>query len=554
MMRSLLLFLIICALSACAPQPPTPSPGHLQLPQMPAPEQAADIPAPVQQAAYLPPPSEPLYNETYSVVVAQIDVTDLLFVLARDAKLNVDIHPGITGVVTLNAIDQTLPQILDRLSQQLGLRYELKGNNLSVRPDTPYVHTYQIDYVNMKRKLETEISISTEIETSISIDTENSGSSSNTGNGTDTNRSLVKLNTESEHDFWTSLVESLGLMLGAENAQATAQLVNANVESGLISVRATRLQHQQVQSFFDRLTRNVQRQVLIEATIAEVTLSNQYQAGIDWKRIANAFTYEQSMLTTNLGGTATDGTATPYYLLQYSNPTSAIGNISATLRMLEQFGNVKVLSSPRLLVINNQTAILKVVDNEVYFTVKVETRDATDNTQARETIETQVHTVPVGLIMSVTPQISESDNVLLNVRPTILRILGYKTDPNPYLSSSGVTNQIPITQVREIESILRVQSGEIAVIGGLMEDKSERGTDGIPGLASLPRVGDLFSYRNDQYTKTELVIFLRPLVVENPSLDGDLREYRRYLPNPAQPDSNGETGLPFDPQAVPNPL
>lgn len=545
-------FLLICSclvvLAACAPQPPRPSPGHLSLPEKPQ-LPKHDIPQPVQQLAYLPPPDSTADPERYSVVVNQIPVSELLFALARDASLNVDIHPAIQGWVTLNAIDQTLPQILQRISRQIDLRYELKDNSLSITPDLPYVHTYQVDYVNLSRETKSEVAISTEIDTDIRIAEGGTGTTGGQGGANGGNRSEITVSNQSSHQFWDNIVKNLHLLVGGKTrANNPEDLVIANPESGLVTVHATHRQHQEVQKFLDRLMGNVQRQVLIEATIVEVTLKDTYQAGVDWKRISGDFTYQQNLMNSeSIIGNGLLGETSPYYLLHYSNPVSAIGNISATLRLLEQFGDVKVLSSPRLMALNNQTALLKVVDNEVYFSINVERREKTETTNESVEYDTEIHTVPVGLIMSVTPQISSDNKVTLSVRPTILRVIGYVEDPNPILAKP---NLIPQTQVREIESILKVNSGEVAVIGGLMEDKTNRNTDGVPVLSSLPTVGDLFSYRNDNYTKTELLVFLRPVVIKDASLNGDLRDYRRYLPNPEQPDRNPPTGLQLNPEQL----
>ncbi|MEQ8954989.1 MAG: type II and III secretion system protein, partial [Gammaproteobacteria bacterium] len=142
----------------------------------------------------------------------------------------------------------------------------------------------------------------------------------------------------------------------------------------------------------------------------------------------------------------------------------------------------------------------------------------------------EVHTVPVGFTMAVTPQISENDEVTLNVRPTITRILRFVDDPNPALADANVINSIPELQIREIESILKVDSGQIAVLGGLMQDTIDNNNAGLPGLNRIPIVGDAFSYRDDQTTKTELIIFIRPVVIRNADINGDLRDYGEFLP------------------------
>jgi len=295
-------------------------------------------------------------------------------------------------------------------------------------------------------------------------------------------------------------------------------------------------QHQEIQRFLDQVMDSVLRQVLIEATVVEVNLSDTYQAGIDWRRIAGDFSYTQSLL----GGSIEN---TPFYSIGYNNPNSKFGDVSATIRLLQQFGNVKVLSSPKIMALNNQTAILKVVDNVVYFNVGVDISESTDNSRVRTNYGTTVNTVPVGLIMNVTPQISDNDVVTLNVRPTISRINKFVNDPNPALASAGIESPIPEIQVREMESVLRINNGDVAIMGGLMQDTTSQQRIGVPVLSQLPLVGDLFSYRNDNYTKTELVIFLRPVVIKQASVEGDLKDYQIYLPSPAQPDQLPPTGL-----------
>jgi len=198
--------------------------------------------------------------------------------------------------------------------------------------------------------------------------------------------------------------------------------------------------------------------------------------------------------------------------------------------------------------LNNQTGMLKVVNNTVYFTIQAQTSQNQNNSLT--TVESEIHTVPVGFVMAVTPQINENGSVTMNVRPTISRISGFKVDPGPLLVAAQIANnansdnnpdnnvnasdlvaenKIPEIQVREMESVLKVNSGQVAVLGGLMQDDYQRDTNGVPGLGDLPGVGDAFKLRDYQNTKSELIIFLRPVVMYNPSLYGDLAPYRQYL-------------------------
>jgi general secretion pathway protein D len=194
------------------------------------------------------------------------------------------------------------------------------------------------------------------------------------------------------------------------------------------------------------------------------------------------------------------------------------------------------------MVLNNQTAVLKVVDNRVYFTIKADT--VTNQTTSITTFTTTQNVVPIGFIMNVTPQISDVDMVTLNMRPTVTRIIRTVNDPNPALAALNprVVSSIPVTQTREMESVLKVASGQTAILGGLMLDSFEGKRDGLPLASRVPVLGDLVSYRNDKASKTELVIFIRPVVVRDASLEGDLSAYRRFAPDR---EFFGDTRSPF---------
>jgi general secretion pathway protein D len=277
--------------------------------------------------------------------------------------------------------------------------------------------------------------------------------------------------------------------------------------------------------------------VLIEATVAEVQLNNEYQRGIDWQRLrSGAAAAGVPAFGTGRSGAefAQSSANTPANI---STNAFVLGgaltslNFNVAIKLLESFGDVRVLSSPKISVLNNQSAVLKVVDNLVYFTIQASTT-ATANVAAITTFTTTVNSVPVGFIMSVVPQISDTDTVLLSLRPTISRKIGDVADPNPTLADANVTSLIPVIQTREMESVLRVQSGQIAVLGGLMQDAVTKVEDTIPGVNALPILGELFSQRRDLNQKTELVIFLRPVVIRDPSVEGDYSAYRDLLPGP----------------------
>jgi len=531
-MSKVRLFLLTVPLlaAACVQTPQRPSSGHLLKDQLPDKAHLSQqVPKPVTQMPVVPEPTPAVAQETFSVVVTDVPLDQLLFALARDAKINVDVHPGLSGHVTLNAIDQTLLQILDRIAAQVPIRYRFENQLLVVEPDQPYLRSYYIDYVNLTRSSSTTNSISTQIATTGGSAVENAagGASGGGSSGADGNNSSTSVQSASQNQFWADLKKNIAGMLGLGDADTTTDIsVIVSSETGLLTVRATHKQHLVIQEYLDRLMHSAKRQVLIEATVVEVELNDHYQFGVDWSALndkGTGISFTQNLLGTNLN-------SPPVFTVDYFNDNSW-GSIAGTVKMLQEFGNVKVLSSPKIMAINNQTALLKVVDNVVYFTLEADT--VLNDTQSQTTFTSTPHTVAVGFFMSVTPQISREDAVILNVRPTISRVTGYVNDPNPALAASDTESRIPQIQVREMESVLRVRSGQIAVLGGLIQDSVDLKDQGIPGLTELDVVGDAFTYRNNQHKKSELVIFLRPRVVA--SIDQPLDVYTDYLPDPDSP-------------------
>lgn len=572
-LRRISLAVLALAVSACAHAPIPESDAHLKKPPEAAP--SGNVPPPVQISTILPEPKPTLRPETYTVVVNGVKVQELLFALARDAKLNVDIHAGITGVVTLNAIDQTLPQLLTRIGKQVDMRWELDGPNLAVMPDSPYLHIYKIDYVNMERLVAGAVGVSSQIGTISG----SGGGGSGIGGAAGANGSITTVRNTSDNKFWATLERNIKDILhetdkilpaggvappaapqsppGTLGAAPTpaqpnisfreAAAVIMNPEASLVIVRATSRQHEKIQEFLDQVLANVKRQVLIEATIAEVQLNNQYQQGIDWSALRTRG------LTTVSGNQVSGGSVTTGPLLPPNPPVGGTisgsglpsapsfpniftfafaqgGNIAGVLQLLESFGNVRVLSSPKLSVLNNQTALLRVVDNLVYFNVQAsQTTTGANGTNILSAVTTTPVTVPVGFVMNVTPQISDDDTILLNVKPSTTRLIKFVTDPNPSIPP-GIPNLVPQLRMREMESLIKVNSGQMAVLGGLIEDSVNDVEDTIPIINSIPILGSLFSSRNRNNTKTELVVFLRPIVIKDASIDGDYRAFRSMLP------------------------
>ena len=547
-MRKIALCILLLYLAGCSeiiPEPYEPSSGHINTQTT---VDQSGIPELVQQAPVLPEPAPPEELEKYTVVVNEVPVNELLFALARDAKINVDIDPSIQGVVTLNAVDQTLPQLLKRISRQVNIRYEFDKDNLIISPDTPYFRTYKVDYLNISRDTSNSVTISTQIASTSGGGDAASGGGGGAGGG---NNSTTEVTSEAKNHFWNNLVQNVRAIVGEDTGTGagggTDISVSKNViphpESGILTVNATSRQHEQIQRLIDTAVTNAGRQVLIQATIIEVSLNDKFQSGIDWSFINQngkaGFDFKSTTQQSSPVG------ALSSFLINYVDPSVNRDQIiSASLKLLEEFGKVTVLSSPQIMALNNQTAILKVVDNVVYFEVQADISQ--NQTQSLSTVDTTAKTVPVGIVMSLTPQINENDSIILQVRPTISRINAFVEDPaipliaalNPNVNLSALTaaasNQVPEIQVREMESVLRMNNGQIAVLGGLMVDESTNSNAAIPGVSRIPLAGEAFKSRTRDFSKKELVIFLRPVVVRTPSIENDLRLYKSFLENNAQ--------------------
>ena len=583
-----MVLLLALGLTACASNAPAPGAGHLR-PQAAAQGQP---PALVDAPLLPPPPSTARAKaDVFSVSVHNVDIRSLLFAIARDARLNLDVHPDLAGTVSMNAIDQTLPEILDRAALQVNMRYEMEGRNLFVMPDAPVLRHYRVDYLNVAREARSEIGASTSIARGGS-----GGGAGNSSNSTLTNNS--------HNRFWETLTQNIRDLLretdkiipeGGEAAAPAAApapapaasapagvaapvtpapaparfresaSVIANPETGVISVRATYRQHMRVREFIDRVMKSAGRQVMIEATIVEVNLSDEYQQGINWTVVRNGLPLLQvgpagSVLPSGVpvsGVIPSMTNFTPKYTRIGANSTM---QLFTALRLLESFGNTKVLSSPKISALNNQAALLKVTEDLVYFTLKAD-YVAGNSGFGTITITSSPSSVSVGVVLSVLPMIGEGDEVTLMLRPTLSRVSGYVEDPavpvylamarNGGADLSEVRSRIPQIQTREMESVIKVRSGDTAVLGGLMRDDVSGTTDQTPGIGSVPGLGELFKYKKKASSKSELVIFLRPTVVSSASLTGDHQPFEPHLSEALRPMPERMKPAPVEPEPLP---
>lgn len=501
----------------------------------PIPETSSDVTPP---PAPLPAGSHQLVSVS---VTDSVPLRDVLIELARESKVNLELDPRIQGGIIFTAHEQPFGEVLKRICSMAGLRATADGNFIHIELDEAFQKTYQLDFLSLSRHTSSETSIATNV---FDVNVANgssgsSGSSNNNGSSAGENNSTSKVSGNSDADLWSEVNKSITQIL-ASNARKSDKDKNEpnfsiDKQAGLVTIYGDSRQQYAIETYFNKLRRKAYAQVLIDARIIEVELNDSFKSGINW---SSAFSHGVNLAATS--------TFTPSALSAGNVFTAGYGsgNFGAILNVVRSFGTTRVLSAPRLTVLNNQTAVLKVATNQVYFVTSAQfttTTNANGATVTSTPVYTSTpHTVPVGLVMTVQPAIdAEHNRVTMTLRPTISRIVSEVNDPSIGLNaaqsgaSSNVVSQIPVLAVREMDSVIRLHSGEVAVMGGLMQDSSINQDQGIPPLDAMPVIGTLAKSRDNQGATTELVILLRASIADSPSPDeSDSDLYERFGKDP----------------------
>lgn len=503
---------------------------------------------PIPQTAgdLTPPPKHAPVGSRKLVSVSVTDnmpVRDVLVELAREAKVNVELDPRIQGGVIFTAHQQPFDEVLKRICSMAGLRSAADGNFIRIELDEPYQQTYQLDFLSLSRRASSETSIATNV-FDVNVTNTGSGGNSASANSSSTvqdNNSTSKVTGMSEADLWSEIGKSLAQILSSTGRKADREKADNNFsidrQAGLVTVFGDQRQQDAVESYFAKLRKKATAQVLIDARIIEVQLDDAYKTGINWAAALN----KGVKLAGNATFTPSNLSSSNVFSGSYSS-----GNFSALLSFVRSFGTTRVLSAPRLTVLNNQTAVLKVATNQVYFVTSAQfttTTNANGATVTSTPVYTSTpHTVPVGLVMTVQPSIDpETRHVTMTLRPTISRVVSQVEDPSIGLnaaqtgSGNTVVSQIPVLAVREMDSVIRLHSGDVAVMGGLMQDSSINQDQGIPSLDEVPGLNLLAKSRDNQGTTTELVILLRAAISDSPAADmadSDVYEHFGHDPRP----------------------
>ena len=469
-------------------------------------EAAAEAPPrpPETAAAPLPEPAvaDGVIEERFNINTEATPAKAFFMALVDETPYNIVVQPDVDGAISLMLKNVTVAEVLDVVSEVYGYHYRRNPAGYIVFPATLQSRIFQIDYLNLERSGTSRTRIS-------------SGQLSGS-----------RIETNYKADFWTELQETLLEMIG----DAPGHQVIVNSQTGVIVVRAMPEKLRSIDEYLVTIQNIAQRQVVLEAKIVEVQLNDSYRAGINWVAVAqnsSGDTYTVGQLAPppgfsgdpgNLGGdsiTVSPGTQTTGFetatLGGAFTMAFDIGDFNAFLELLEQQGETRVLSSPRVSTLNNQKAIIKAGTDEFFVTdIASNTITGTSSTTSRDVTLTPFFS---GIALDVTPQISSDNQVTLHIHPTVSEV----TDQQKVLTVSGETDTLPLafSQIRESDSIVKARSGQIIVIGGLMQNSSSDENFATPLLGKIPGVGRLFKSTRAVEQKTELVILLKPIVVDS---------------------------------------
>ncbi|MET0156072.1 MAG: hypothetical protein ABW189_08235 [Rickettsiales bacterium] len=470
-------------------------------------------------------------------VTEDVPVKDVLTQLASEADVDMEIDPGITGGVIFNVKNKPFSQVVDRIAKLAGLRYEYNNGILRVERDLPYQKNYGVDFLNLTRSAQGSVNITTQV----------------LGGGSDglTGGSSNAITSAYEGDVWAPVGEGIQSILdfnparlvGGSTAGATAVVTDTgkigytvNKQAGVISVMATDAQHRLIDQYLRKVKESISAQVLIEAKVVEVTLNDKFNTGIDWGVLG-----DQNLGIEISGKMDIDASAGSNVLR-----IAGLHDLNAAVSLVKEFGTSRTLSSPRLHAMNNQQAVLTFAENFVYFTIKVE--EETNNSGTTEegktlTVDSQLNTVPIGVIMTLQPSINlETQEVTMNIRPTLSRVSGTVSDPGVDIvlarnnSNLGVTSDIPVIEVRELDSVLKIKSGEVMVIGGLMREINKNEEKGVPYASAIPVFGKLLQKTHKETEVVETVIFIKATIVPSQGVTAeDQRVYNTFMPHDPRP-------------------
>ena len=471
----------------------------------------------------------------FDIKVHRAKVRQFFMGLVEDSSYNMILHPKVKGRITLDLKNVSVADVMEVVRDVYGYDFEQTKTGYSVFPNTMRTRIFTFNYLNVNRSGGSKMSVSSGQVTE---------SVTGTGATASTTQSISgsSINTESKSDFWRELKDSLSALVGNKKGRN----VVVSPQSGMVVVRAMPHELRAVEKFINKTQSFVQRQVIIEAKILEVELNERFQSGINWAALqtsgADSALIGQTGGGSIFGGSGITGIAgntgdlNPSALSQITGTAASafggmfslalnVGNdFTAFIELLKTQGDVQVLSSPQISTVNNQKAVIKVGKDEFFIT---DVESNTSTTTATATTQSNVELTPFfsGVALDVIPQISESGEIILHIHPTVSTVTEKIKDIS---ISSGTSLSVPlaVSTIRESDSIIRAKSGQVVIIGGLMQNSVEERVSKVPLLGDIPLLGALFRHTQEVAKKSELVILLKPIVMDS---EQQMDEYVRNV-------------------------
>jgi len=487
-----------------------------------------------------PPQAISMPEPRLRIAAHDVDAVEFFGSLFKGSRYSVAVHPGVAGQISVELKDVTLTEVLAVVGDMYGFDVQRKGNVFHVYPAGLRTETIPVNYLMMSRRGLSRTSVSTGGVASNDNNSSNNNNFDNANNSTNnstSNRSSngssnsdsngTRIETDTSSDYWTDLRDTLQTLIGGGDGRA----VITSPQAGLVTIRAYPKELKAVREFLNQSESHLKRQVVLEARILEVSLNEGYEQGVDWSGLSASWDGNKGITG---GGSLTPSTIanTPNQIFSALGGGAGFkisdGNFNVAVNLLKTQGDVNTLSSPRVTATNNQKAVIKVGTDE-YFVTNASTTTTTSGTSA-PIVTPNVELTPFfsGIALDVTPQIDEEGKVLLHIHPSVI-----DTEEQKKTIDVGTADPLILplakSSIRESDTVVQANNGDIIVIGGLMKTDKQEIVSKVPLLGDIPWVGEAFTNRRESTKKVELVILLKPTVVEKDTWQNELQRSSELL-------------------------